>query len=145
MRGITLYQPFASAIFTPIRSNPVLMIKRDETRSKPYPKALKGQEVFIHAGLKVLGPNALDAVLEAEAFLQFEGPWRELLPFGKILGTVVLGEDRPTQEANPMYLTRMFGDYTAGRRAWELLNAKVLAEPIPAKGERGWWTYDVAA
>ncbi len=35
-----------------------------------------------------------------------------------------------------------FGNYDAGRWAWELRNIRRLPEPIPARGELGLWTFD---
>ena len=35
----------------------------------------------------------------------------------------------------------VFGDWTAGRYAWEFANMDLLPEPIPAKGEPRIWTF----
>jgi len=34
------------------------------------------------------------------------------------------------------------GDFSAGRFAWELVNAKVLDEPIYCKGKQRIWNYE---
>lgn len=36
-----------------------------------------------------------------------------------------------------------FGDYSAGRFAWQLEDIQVLPEPVPAKGRQGLWWWDV--
>lgn len=36
----------------------------------------------------------------------------------------------------------MFGDWTPGRYAWELANAKPLEKPIPAKGKQRLWNWE---
>jgi hypothetical protein len=35
-----------------------------------------------------------------------------------------------------------FGDYTPGRFAWVLAAVRALAEPIPARGAFGLWTWE---
>ena len=37
----------------------------------------------------------------------------------------------------------LFGDFSPGRYAWELVNVKMLKEPIPAKGRQGLWECEV--
>ncbi|MFA5169832.1 MAG: ASCH domain-containing protein [Candidatus Paceibacterota bacterium] len=36
-----------------------------------------------------------------------------------------------------------FGDYTPGRYAWILEDVKILDNPIPAKGQQGFWNFDL--
>lgn len=37
----------------------------------------------------------------------------------------------------------LFGDWTPGRYAWEVVNVKMLPEPIPAKGHQRLWNWEV--
>lgn len=37
------------------------------------------------------------------------------------------------------------GDFTPGRYAWLLADVEPLAEPIPARGQRGLWNWEAAA
>lgn len=39
-------------------------------------------------------------------------------------------------------LEELFGDFTAGRFAWELTNVKMLPEAVPAKGRQGLWNWE---
>ncbi len=36
----------------------------------------------------------------------------------------------------------VFGDWTPGRYAWEIVNIKMLPKPIPAKGMQGLWNWN---
>lgn len=36
----------------------------------------------------------------------------------------------------------LFGDWTPGRYAWEIVNVKLLPEPIPARGQQGLWNWE---
>lgn len=36
----------------------------------------------------------------------------------------------------------LFGDWTPGRYAWEIVNIKMLPKPIPAKGMQGLWNWN---
>jgi hypothetical protein len=38
-----------------------------------------------------------------------------------------------------------FGDFSAGRYAWDLHNPVLLPEPILAKGKQGLWTWEGGA
>lgn len=39
----------------------------------------------------------------------------------------------------------LFGDWTPGRYAWEIVNMRMLPWPIPAKGAQGLWNWDERA
>lgn len=36
----------------------------------------------------------------------------------------------------------LFGDWSSGRYAWEIVNVRMLPEPIPVKGKQGLWNWD---
>lgn len=90
------------------------------------------------------------------------------LPRGKIVAVVDLAECFPTALRNGRacygYVTaadghghapytdivevsaqeQAFGDYSAGRFAWQLANVRALPEPVPARGMPGLWRCDAA-
>ena len=61
------------------------------------------------------------------------------LPFGAIIGKVVLRDLRRTEEIAPTLtdLERLYGDYSPGRWAWELSEAEAFETPLPWKGSLG--------
>lgn len=115
MKAITLWQPWASAIFSGS--------KLYETRS--WPTAHRGP-LLIHAGKKI------DMVFATGCGF--------VCPCGYILGAVdvvdcVSAETVPENE-------RAWGDFTPGRWAWKLANPRALREPIRATGKQGIWSID---
>lgn len=91
--------------------------------------------------------------------------WRNLiitpleLPLGKIIATCNLTECYeilPDTHNYAFYGTSQmgialhknsseyaFGDYTPGRYAWILKDIEMLSEPILAKGQQGFWNFDI--
>lgn len=133
MKVLSLLQPWASLV--------VLGAKQIETRS--WQTAYRG-ELLIHASLGKKG-----------GFLCRQPPFSryikdfDRLPFGAIIGSVVLTEIVPverlslTNEALALLTLeeKAFGDYTEGRYAWLLQNPVPLPEPIFIKGSLGLWNY----
>ncbi|MDQ4121690.1 MAG: hypothetical protein M3209_09620 [Acidobacteriota bacterium] len=64
------------------------------------------------------------------------------LPFGAIIGSVelfkVVSTDSVRDSLSPK--EKVFGDYSAGRFAWQLRNHIELKKPISLKGQQGMWT-----
>jgi hypothetical protein len=66
------------------------------------------------------------------------------LPRGVILGLVDLVECYPTHDMPAISAAeRSFGDFGAGRFAWQVENARPLPDPIPVRGSLG--LFDVPA
>lgn len=136
MKVITLYQPYAQAIF--------LGLKEYETR--PRQTHIRGR-IAIHAGLRDpetlswLPERKLQAVNE---MLARRGALSAAeLPRGVILGTVELVDCVPTEwvSGSISETERLFGDYSAGRWAWKLQDPVLFSSPIPAAGKQGWWNW----
>lgn len=137
MKAFTVYQPFAFAI--------VAGIKPHETR--PRRTNIRGR-VAVHAGMK-----EIDAVLKrcSEEYrekiiqLQHESPFIDnVLYRGGIIGTVEIVGCVPVEEVVNRLTERerLLGDYSPGRFAWVLKDPIMFDEPIPARGQQGWWEWE---
>lgn len=65
------------------------------------------------------------------------------VPTGVALGIVKLGAIHKTEDIAPQ-LNRVelaFGNYEAGRYAWELEVVEVFERPIPCRGNLGFWGF----
>lgn len=134
---ISLWQPFASAIF--------LGRKTYETRPFRYPRKYHGERIAIHATVGFTPKRFVSPELDVLCREMFGDNYREELPRGVILGTVKLGGCFET--TSPEITLRddeyPLGDYTPGRFAWRLEDVQALDRPIPAKGKQGWWKADL--
>jgi activating signal cointegrator 1 len=154
MRALSLTQPWASLV--------ALGEKRIETRSWPtsyrgplaihaakgFPKPCRdlcAQEPFASA-LRHSGVGGLGLLTPAKA-----------LPLGAILAVVTVVDCLPTVNAELAFQAveqldppeegdvrrvereRAFGDYSPGRYAWVLEDARALREPVEARGALGLW------
>lgn len=149
MKGISLTQPWSSLV--------AMGEKKMETRSwKPSQETLYNlnstqppQAVAIHAS-KSFPMDCKDISDEfwtsffkdrsdAENFKPFILNWQ--LPLGAIIGTVQILGALPTEKVIGT-LSRQeeaFGDYSPGRFAWNLFDARMLKTPIPCKGALNLW------
>lgn len=139
MRGLTLWQPWASLVALGPLAKP------HETRS--YRTRYRGPLV-IHAA-KTKHKRLQTATLEANGALSPIGlGLPNPLPFGVIVAVAELTGCRPMggpAGAVPAHdLDRAFGDWSPGRFAWRLENVVALAEPIEAKGYQSLWIPDAA-
>lgn len=133
MKTLTVIQPWASLI--------AWREKHYETRSwsTPYRGPLA-----IHAGLS---QDEWEVVMlnsyYREAF-EKHGARFDDLPFGCVLCVADLVACPKTEDVVERIGSweRDFGDYSSGRYAWQLENVRVMAEPIPARGFQGIWTWD---
>lgn len=146
MKVISIIQPWATLI--------AIGEKKFETRS--WERKYRG-ELGIHASKKIN-----KAVCEMEPFksvLAEHGYTASNLPTGAIIATtnmidcleisrthqgyVKLNSERKTSWNDPFMDENeyVFGDYTVGRFAWELVDVKQI-EPIPAKGQLGLWNWE---
>jgi activating signal cointegrator 1 len=156
LKCISLWQPWASLV--------VWGFKRFETRA--YPPAYTGL-VAIHAARK--WNRELKNVCRAEPFRsaleQMGVHWGRggrqrlsvpTLPFGAVIGTVEIYGQWPTEKVafavggdvaiipwdggiQVPSSEKEFGDYSPGRRAWELRSPHRLTKYIPFRGRQGWF------
>lgn len=146
MKALSLWQPWASLI--------MLGEKEYETRS--WYTSYRGT-LLIHASKRAV-LKELDIALDCPYFQQALMPYRaesklvegmkpllspkrarEVLPFGKLLGTVELIDCIPTEDAREKITNKeyMFGNYGARRFAWKLGSPVAFDQPIDYAGEQG--------
>lgn len=132
MRGLTLWQPWASAI--------ALGLKTVETRS--WETDYQGP-LAIHAAKRSMRVEELSQPgyeqLVAKQ-INFDA-----LPYGEVVALVHL--DRCV--ATPFTLAKVseayWGDFSEDRFGWLLSDIRPLAEPLPLNGARGLWHVPDAA
>ena len=142
MKGITLHQPWASAI--------AFKLKEYETR--PRKTNYRGL-IAIHAGKT----KADDKVFESLSTI----PWNEHLvrpmsrkwlsvngddfPTGAIVAVAEISDciamDDDTIAAQSAQ-ERVLGHWETGRHAYKLENIQALPKPIPVSGKQGLWNVD---
>lgn len=123
MKAISICQPWASAIF--------LGYKTIETRS--WSTTYRGP-LLIHAS-KTFTKFAQDfAAVELAV-----GRGLERVPFGCLLGVVELESIGDTEDQNYFIsaLERRYGDFSWGRKGWQLTNIRQFKEPIGYCGRQG--------
>jgi activating signal cointegrator 1 len=134
--AISLWQPYASAALDQA-------IKVHETRKWELPARMVGQRVAIHASKKVVSPAKIDPRADRKSNDVLIPKWRVLLPFGALIGSVVLvdckcmagaGGAEPAHE-----LDLIFGDWSPGRFAWRMADPIKFAKPIPYSGLQGFF------
>jgi hypothetical protein len=128
LKAISLWQPWASLV--------ALGAKKFETRSweTPYRGPL-----LIHAAKK--WNQELATLATGDYFyhhLYEVNPRVSQLPKGCYIALVDLVAIYPTGQVKVTYGERLFGDYSAGRYAWQLENVRTF-EPIPARGYQALW------
>jgi len=124
MKALSLTQPWATLVVTGA--------KRFETRS--WTTSYRGP-LLIHAA-KHFPASARRWAEEEYVPGHPSGLLPSSLPLGAIIGKVVLKNVYRTEDIAPTLtpLERLYGDYTPGRRAWELADAELFEDPIPYKG-----------
>ena len=133
MKALTLTQPWATLV--------ILGVKGWETRSWKPRGIVPGARIAIHAA-KGWTRDDVDFAFDLAA--------RDILPLvpsielprGAVLGTVTFTGYRPTDGMRPGDIEELLGDFTPGRFAWGLTLPNEYAEPIPARGALGLWTWD---
>lgn len=131
MKALSLYQPYASALF--IRLPDGSRLKGIETRT--FKTNFRGR-IAIHASKGF--PAWARRFAETEVAL---GRIPKRLPFGMILGFVTITDIRRTEELAPQTtaLERLYGDYSSGRWGWITADDLQLPDPIPCKGALSLW------
>jgi len=151
MKALSLTQPWASLV--------AIGAKKIETRS--WSAQYRGP-LAIHAAksFPVCAKDYASSPVFADALRELQIPGKtivESLPTGCIIAVCSMVDCQPTSGkrpghgSNPKYADwvhslslqeRAFGDYHVGRFGWFLEEARMLAEPIPAKGALGLWSFD---
>jgi hypothetical protein len=131
---LSIWQPWASVIFE-IDANG-RRVKTDETRS--WSTHIRGR-IAIHASKTMEGVKDFD---------QDDFPPRLRMgnmPFGAIIGTAWLKECWRTEEivGHRSKLQLSWGDYSRGRYAFELVNTTLLPQPIPYRGQQGFFNVEL--
>jgi activating signal cointegrator 1 len=153
MKVISLLQPWATLV--------VIGAKKIETRS--FNTKFRG-ELLIHASkafpmhTKELASTSpfYDVLIEA-GYLKINGrSFSFNLPFGAIIGKVNLASTIPSEKVQEGFGVKVggdawrftaqefaFGDYSPNRFGWLLKDAVQFAQLIPAKGQLGFWNYEM--
>lgn len=139
MKAITLWQPWASLI--------ALKIKSFETRG--WATKYRGA-IAIHAGKKVVPfarafgkqPEHVQAFIREklnEAYGSYDN-----LPLGAVVGHArITGVVKTEMVINQIEeVEYACGDYSQGRFAWALKDAKHYEHPVPANGAQGLWNWN---
>jgi hypothetical protein len=133
--AISLWQPFASLLFAeePFR-------KLHETRGFRLPPGRVGRRHAIHASASFPAPRLISGDLHRLCVEVFGWEYRHSLPLGKIIGSVVFADSRPTEERGPATdADRAAGDWSPERWSWRAEEPIKLASPFPMKGRQGWF------
>lgn len=131
MKAISLWQPWASALFGP---------KRFETRS--WQTSHRGR-LLIHAA-KTWNYICVSSLHDFwDRGILMRGDLDQLYPRGVLLGTVELIDVLTTETIRtaPWLESRetelKLGDFSDGRFGWQLENARRFKTPIPYRGAQG--------
>lgn len=137
LKAITLWQPWASLV--------AAGVKRNETRS--WATSYRGP-LAIHAAKctpawvwELINKDPDLRELMSRAFGHHDVA---KLPSGVLLCTTDLWACVPVDEMAIGELSeteKLCGNYSSGRFAWCLKDAKPLPEPIPARGRQGLWEW----
>ncbi len=146
MRAITLIQPWATLI--------ALGEKRFETRSRRT--HIRGP-LAIHAGKKIdreaCGREPIKSTLANHGYTLDNIPTGVVVATAELRNSFVIYRDyiggvvllhSETRKTHFSTLNKEFefGWFEQGRHAWERVNINQLLEPIPAKGQQGFWFFD---
>lgn len=126
MKGLTLTQPWASAV--------AVGIKCVETRS--WRTEYRGP-VLIHAAKGFPASARAFAREELQRGVRIPNP----LPLGAVVALARIDHIERTEASLP-FLGRTeehYGDYSPGRYAWHLADVRQLSVPIPCRGALGLW------
>jgi len=126
LKALSLTQPWATAV--------ALGVKQYETRS--WTTHYRGR-IAIHAAKNF--PKWARDFASLELSL---GRLPARLPLGAIVAVARIVEVFRAEEIAPKIsaIERLYGDYSAGRFAWQLADVQALAEPVPCRGALSLWT-----
>jgi len=154
MIAISLWQPWASALFAP--ANPGTSpraIKEYETRHWPMPARYIGQEVAIHAAKRdtaderdfwtyvVMGDRR---ELYGHAFFAIRIQKYSDLPRGAIIGTATFASPVSTNRMDAVSeMESEWGNFSADRWAWPVVSTNHFEKAIPCVGRQGFFQADI--
>lgn len=133
MRGLTLWQPWASLV--------AIGAKNYETRS--WKTDYRGP-LAIHAAKRKpeLPPDVLAAKTMMDELAAADVVWA-FLPTGSFVATCRLIDCFPVEEfwseLHELENEQHFGNWSAGRFGWELSDIRLLDPPVKFSGSQGLW------
>lgn len=127
--AISLWQPWASLLFT--------SVKVHETRHWRAPQRVIGKRIIVHAAKTRRGfDNSIDDL----CYEEWGCGYNHSLPFGVAIGTAILDGCEPTDTHAPAHEDdARAGDWSPGRFAWRLKEAREFREPVPMVGRQRFW------
>lgn len=161
MRALTLYPEWSHAV--------AHLGKNLENRSWPFPRAMIGQRIAIHAGAHVGGRSGRPAmehglaVLDVAAFASYMpivvrhgtkttpagvmyvgapgGHWSDIVT-SAVIATAVVWADVDREHRSEHFPDTHFPPWSeqGADHWWRLLDVEVLAKPVPCRGFVGLWT-----
>ena len=138
MRALTLFDPWATFV--------AHGVKEYETRSFQVsyrgPLAIHSSKGFTKYHKALCAQEPYGGLLMNIALNRDEYEWRFLnMPRGCIIAVAdlvgIVSTDYMVKHISST--EQALGDYTPGRYAWSLMNARLLKEPIPVRGALGLW------
>ncbi len=155
MIAISLWQPWASALFAPYNpgASPIA-IKTNETRHWPMPGRLIGQTIAIHAAKRdtlderefwtdvVMAPSLRE--MHGHAFAAIGIQNYHDLPRGAIIGTAVFASPIRTEKIDSLGEHEAnWGNYSPERWAWPVVHTDHFSKPIPCVGRQGFFEVQI--
>lgn len=155
MIAISLWQPWASALFAPLKPGKAPhAIKLHETRHWPMPKHYANEWVAIHAAKRetpderefwqdvVMDPEHRETYGHAFAAIGIQN--YHDLPRGFIVGKVRFAPSKRTDGFGPVaWPEGDWGNYSMGRFAWPVIQTHHFAAPIPCVGRQGFFNVEL--
>jgi hypothetical protein len=152
MHAISLWQPWASALFAPLKPGKAPhAIKLHETRHWKLPAHLVNERIAIHAAKRDARDERefwTDVVMAEDVRETYGHAFAAIgirnyhdLPRGCIIGTVRFGACRETQgQFSEEWPSSDWGNYSGGRFAWHVIETNHFPKPIPCVGRQGFFT-----
>lgn len=153
MIAISLWQPWASALFAPLNpgASPEA-IKGYETRHWPMPDRCIGRMIAIHAAKRdtaderefwtdvVMAPGRRETY--GHAFAAIGVQKYADLPRGAVIGTAVFRSPVRTEQMGAIgEIESDWGNYAFNRWAWPVIETTLFPQPIPFVGRQGFFEF----
>lgn len=135
--AISLHQPFATLF--------VRGIKAHETRGRAAPARVIGKRILIHAAKRPIPPD-IDPDMVALCVRFLGTGWREAMPYGAFVGTVLIASSKLMVEDELGFKDRadlIAGHWEPGRWRWRGQDPERFLTPKPATGRQSWWTAEI--
>jgi hypothetical protein len=129
MKALSLWQPWASAIFC--KDHEGVVLKPDETRH--WPTNVRGR-IAIHAAKRRMDSygHYLSTLLAGSMNLNH-------IPFGCLIGTIEIVDCVKTETVKRNQWQEVWGNYETGRYAFVLSGPQLFETPIPYIGRQGFF------